>query len=513
MSIKEPSPDCVVTLEITQHISITLLLKGAPNMKKKVLSFILAFVIALTMLPGGVVKAYGNSSYSSNTPKAYSYLCDYAKNNGTYQSVLNSYTLRIDLQSGTWFELIYDATNKEIGMVISQYDGHPENTYKRGTLLLDEGYWNHADNWLDLGFFVSGYYLVEDFENGNIGIGDYVLLPKDFTCDREIEFNRGYSGPNDLKQTNAKEAALFVNDILTLTDAILRKGGYSVRDLGFVLYQGHTIHRYWGCHESLAPTCETAGYERDICYICGERLEQTKPALGHIWQLTETVNEGINGEHGTGKYACNRCGATKTAPLCALEVFTDAPEEGSWAHNAVDWAFFGGITTGTKANLFSPDRVCTREQVVTFLWRANGCPEPASTENPFTDVNETSYAFKAILWAVEKGITTGTSKTKFSPAQNCSRGQVVTFLWRAKGSPEPETEENPFKDVSEGDYFYKAVLWAVENNVTYGTSKTKFSPANTCTRAQVVTFLYRAAQLLDPEPAPDPDPEPNPDNP
>ena len=261
------------------------------------------------------------------------------------------------------------------------------------------------------------------------------------------------------------------------------------------------------------PTCTEPGVKTFTCTVCSQQKTEPVAANGHYWEVTEILSPATEDEHGTAKYTCKTCGATKEAVLCASEIFIDTPAEDHWAHTPIDWAFFGGITAGTKANLFSPDRICTREQVVTFLWRANGCPEPASTENPFTDVNETSYAFKAILWAVEKGITTGTSKTKFSPANTCTRDQVVTFLWRAKGCPEPETEENPFKDVSEGDYFYKAVLWAVENNVTYGTSKTKFSPANTCTRAQVVTFLYRAAQLLDPEPAPDPDPEPNPENP
>ena len=166
-------------------------------------------------------------------------------------------------------------------------------------------------------------------------------------------------------------------------------------------------------------------------------------------------------------------------------------EEDSYYEIPVAWAVGMGITNGTGGGKFSPGKTCTREQVVTFLWRAMGCPEPTGTNNPFKDVPADAYYTEAVLWAVEKGITNGKSKTKFGVGDPCTRGQVVTFLWRAEGEPEPSSAANPFKDVSETDYFYKAVLWAVENGITKGASKTKFSPTNTCTRGQVVTFLYR----------------------
>ena len=166
-------------------------------------------------------------------------------------------------------------------------------------------------------------------------------------------------------------------------------------------------------------------------------------------------------------------------------------EEDSYYEIPVAWAVGMGITNGTGGGKFSPNKTCTREQVVTFLWRAKGCEEPTSTNNPFKDVPADAYYTKAVLWAVENGITNGNSKTKFGVGDPCTRGQVVTFLWRAEGEPEPSSAANPFKDVSETDYFYKAVLWAVEKGITKGTSKTKFSPAKTCTRGEVVTFLYR----------------------
>ena len=121
-----------------------------------------------------------------------------------------------------------------------------------------------------------------------------------------------------------------------------------------------------------------------------------------------------------------------------------------------------------------------------------GSPEPSSLNNPFTDVKESDYFFKPVLWAKENGITSGTSATTFSPYNPCTRGQSMTFLWHALGDPEPVNTDNPFKDVKEGDYFSKPVLWAKENGVTGGTSATTFSPGNACTRGQIVTFLYKS---------------------
>ncbi|MBQ6677538.1 MAG: S-layer homology domain-containing protein, partial [Clostridia bacterium] len=145
-----------------------------------------------------------------------------------------------------------------------------------------------------------------------------------------------------------------------------------------------------------------------------------------------------------------------------------------------------------SATTFSPEEGCTRGQVVTFLWRAAGCPEPAGSKNPFRDVKADDYFYKAVLWAVENEITNGTSAKTFSPEETCTRGQIVTFLWRASGSPSAGSASNPFKDVKAADYFRDAVLWAVAKGVTLGTDKTHFSPEDTCTRGQVVTFLYRA---------------------
>ncbi|MBR5294033.1 MAG: S-layer homology domain-containing protein, partial [Oscillospiraceae bacterium] len=133
-----------------------------------------------------------------------------------------------------------------------------------------------------------------------------------------------------------------------------------------------------------------------------------------------------------------------------------------------------------------------RAQVVTFLHRAEGSPAPISPVNPFTDVKKTDFFYTPVLWAVHKGITNGVSQTTFGSFTNCNRAAVVTFLWRTAGSPEPRTNRNPFTDVKKTDFFYKPVLWAVENGITAGLTATEFGPGTNCNRAQVVTFLYRA---------------------
>ena len=170
-------------------------------------------------------------------------------------------------------------------------------------------------------------------------------------------------------------------------------------------------------------------------------------------------------------------------------VFVDVAT-GSYYEDAVDWAVGNGITQGTDATHFSPDGICTRAQAVTFLWRAAGSPKPETRTMPFTDVPAGSYYYDAVLWAVENDITKGTSDTTFSPNMTCTRAQIVAFLWRSEKSPAAGTA-NPFADVKSTAYYADAVLWAVKENITRGTTNTTFSPDADCTRAQIVTFLWR----------------------
>ena len=166
-------------------------------------------------------------------------------------------------------------------------------------------------------------------------------------------------------------------------------------------------------------------------------------------------------------------------------------KESDWYYNSVMWAVAANVTGGTSPTTFSPENPCTRGQVVTFLWAANGRPEPPVTGNPFTDVSESDWYYKAVLWAVENGITKGTSATTFSPEQDCTRAQIVTFLYAAENRPFVYSYDNSFTDVKESDWFYEPVMWAAENGVTGGIGGGKFGPNNVCTRGQIVTFLFK----------------------
>ena len=171
-----------------------------------------------------------------------------------------------------------------------------------------------------------------------------------------------------------------------------------------------------------------------------------------------------------------------------LNFFTDVHAE-DYYYDAVLWAAQEGVTGGTSDTLFAPNAGCTRAQAVTFLWRAAGSPEP-KTLSSFADVPADAYYAKAVAWAVENGVAKGVSETLFAPDTSCTRAQIVTFLWRAQQSP-ASVGENPFADVSAAAYYYNAVLWAVENDVAKGVSETAFAPNDNCTRAQIVTMIYR----------------------
>ena len=158
--------------------------------------------------------------------------------------------------------------------------------------------------------------------------------------------------------------------------------------------------------------------------------------------------------------------------------------------DAVLWAVENGVTSGVDCERFAPDAVCTRGQVVTFLWRAMGCPEPEHVESNFIDLNSNRFYYKAVLWAAEQGIAQGVDETRFAPDARVTRGQFVTFLWRAVGEPS-SAGENPFTDVSSDRFYYWPILWASENEITSGVSEMWFAPERGCTRGQVVTFLYR----------------------
>ena len=175
------------------------------------------------------------------------------------------------------------------------------------------------------------------------------------------------------------------------------------------------------------------------------------------------------------------------------KIFTDIAYS-NYYYAPVLWAVEKGITTGLSETLFGPEQSCTRAEVVTFLWRAMGSPEPSTTKNPFVDVNSNEYYYKAVLWALENSVTSGTDATHFAPDATITRAEIVTLLHRAKGTPDFNNATNPFGDVTNSDYYYDAVLWAVENNITTGLNSSEFGPRQSCTRGQVVTFLYRISE-------------------
>ena len=238
---------------------------------------------------------------------------------------------------------------------------------------------------------------------------------------------------------------------------------------------GHTPEEVAAVAATCTETGLTAGSK---CSVCGEVLtaQEVVPALGHKFE---------NG-------VCTVCGEkdpTYVPPV--VNPFKDV-EKTSPYYDAIIWAAKEEITTGKTADTFGINEGCTRAQIVTFLYRAAGSPEvKADTVNPFTDVSKDSVYYNAILWAVEKGITKGTTETTFDPNAVCTRGQIVTFLFRASGDEKVATGTN-FADVASGSYCADAVAWAVANKVANGFADGSFRPEATCTRGQAVTFIYRA---------------------
>lgn len=224
-----------------------------------------------------------------------------------------------------------------------------------------------------------------------------------------------------------------------------------------------------------APTCTQNGYTKHTCSSCKDSYTDN-----------ETVKTGHIIKYGV----CEKCNMRFSNPFYDVNG-TD------WFYSAVMWAYYNTpqVTNGKDESHFAPKASCTRAQVVTFLWRAAGRPEPSGSVQQFSDVPKTNsyaYCYDAILWAVENGITKGTDATHFSPNATVTRAQFVTFLWRYAGEPAPKNMSCGFNDMDANAFYYKAVLWAVENGVTTGKTATQFAPGATCTRCEVAAFMFRA---------------------
>ncbi len=255
---------------------------------------------------------------------------------------------------------------------------------------------------------------------------------------------------------------------------------------------GHTEGEAVIENEVAATETEDGSYDIVVyCTVCGEELSRETVIVPATGSTDPEPTEPTDPEP-TEPTDPEPTDPEPTDPEPTEEnPFTDV-DETNYFYDAVLWAIENGITSGTSETTFSPYQEAERCQVVTFLWRAAGCPNPTNTENPFTDVSESDYFYTAVLWAVEKGITSGTTATTFSPYAKCERCQVVTFLYRYFGEPAVTTGSNSFTDVNTSNYFYNAVQWAVQNGITSGTTATTFGPFVTCERCMVVTFLYRA---------------------
>lgn len=246
---------------------------------------------------------------------------------------------------------------------------------------------------------------------------------------------------------------------------------------------GTVPHSFGEWVTTIPATTTTDGEEQRICSVCGYKETRIIPATGN--------NGGGNsgGGGGSSNPAVKPAGTTPEPELPVLR-FTDVSSS-AYYYNAVAWAVDSGITSGTSANTFSPDNACSRAQVITFLWRMAGSPVVTNTVSAFDDVPADSYYWNAVQWATANGITAGIGSGLFGSNSTCTRGQMAALLYRYAGSPAIDGEL-PFADVSADSYYAKAVIWAVKNGITNGVSETAFAPDNICTRAQTVTFLYRA---------------------
>ena len=287
-------------------------------------------------------------------------------------------------------------------------------------------------------------------------------------------------------------------------DPVKREMTYQEGDLNFSSLEGYTYDEKGNLisvTEGEGDNREVTTYEYNDKNLCVQQTwtpSKNSAENYHSVPSTTTYEYDENGNvakttygndyYETYTYALIPDGATPSE-------FSDVQDTGAFYYDAVVWANEQGVTNGAGNGKFAPKSKCTRAQLVTFLWRAAGEPEPETTVNPFTDVKEGDYFYKAVLWAVENGVTTGKSETIFAPKETCTRAQIVTFIYRAAGEPKADNAVNPFEDVAANAYYADAVLWAVENGITTGKTATRFAPNDTCTRGQGVTFLYRGIGL------------------
>ena len=305
------------------------------------------------------------------------------------------------------------------------------------------------------------------YEDGNVQYPDYVHFD-----DHAHRYVKG-----ELTSRNCEESSFYPYTCTICGDEVdspIYKKSQHVWDEGRV---------------TVEPTCNQNGWKGRSCTVCGATIKVVVYALGH--SFVETVlAEPTYDTPGKIQYTCTRCGTTGEYETPVKEPFEDVVH-GSFYRDAVIWATEQGVTTGIDTTHFQPNSQCTRAQAVTFLWRSVGKPEHSENMIQFEDVGREQFYYDPVGWAVENGVTNGVDSVQFAPDAACTRGQIVTFLWRSAGCPQPTGEKMPFRDVETGSYYEAAVQWAVENGITNGAAEDQFQPNVACTRAQIVTFLYR----------------------
>ena len=466
-------------------------------MKKRFLSLLLVFSMAFCLLlpvsASALERGRGEDSYAFLK----NYLLNYGKIGGgvyTYSGVEKSEEDTFDITA------VYDPDSDQLRFGVSRKQWNPdlesEITYSAELVV---------PSTLEMPYSAAQTVKVNDFS-----IQNGAQIGSDFTREGDLAVTGNTYDIADIPELFANSIALALRHT---QDHLFHGSGYTIADLGFTalfeeLYGDHTHEAT--TNNAVPATCTEAGFSGDkFCAVCGEPMGagEVVPALGHKPEL-KNAKPATETETGyTGDEVCSVCGEImkkgevipKIAPKtcdggsgCPSRVFTDVNRSADcWYHHAVDWAVTNKVTTGLTDTTFGPGASCTRAQMVTFLWRAVGEPEPKSASNPFVDVPAGQYYAKAVLWALENGITTGIDAAHFAPNNTVTRAQTVTFLWRLKHEPAPSGSQS-FPDVPAGQYYAKAVMWAVENNITNGMGNGNFAPGSNCTRAQIVTFLYRA---------------------
>ena len=367
--------------------------------------------------------------------------------------------------------------------------------------------WYYLDGVTDKTQMVQG----QCYTDGWLSYGDYRIQEQ--LC-LTYAFSNGMMVDGAVMEFDGQDYMMYANDCLPI---LADPADYSITDGRITFPTGYTgkfLGTGWGENaledrvivvENWNPEVAVADAEGNLTCLSegfAEFLFTLKSSEGDAFYSSCILQVIVSDEERVADYA-DRPVESPTEPT---EPETNEPAEppkqevtqvefadvkpGEYYEEPVLWAVENGITKGTSATEFSPLAQCNRAQVVTFLWRAAGEPEPKTSQIPFTDVEPGAYYTDAVLWAVEQGITQGMGDGTFGTDKTCTRAQVATFLWRAAGEPAPQSEKHNFADITK-DYYYTAVLWAVENGITNGMSNTTFEPATTCSRAQIVTFLYR----------------------